>query len=42
MPVNSLFIGGRIGSSFMHNGTIKRLTYWPARLPNTTLQQITQ
>jgi hypothetical protein len=24
------------------NGTIKRLTYWPTRLANTTLQQITQ
>jgi len=24
------------------NGTIKRLTYWPTRLSNTTLQQITQ
>ena len=25
-----------------HNGTIKRLTYWPTRLANTTLQRITQ
>jgi hypothetical protein len=25
-----------------NNGTIKRLTYWPVRLANTTLQQITQ
>jgi hypothetical protein len=24
------------------NGTIKRLTYWPTRLSNTVLQQITQ
>jgi len=24
------------------NGTIKRLTYWPKRLADTTLQQITQ
>jgi hypothetical protein len=24
------------------NGTIRRLTYWPSRLPNTTLQEITQ
>jgi hypothetical protein len=24
------------------NGTIKRLTYWPQRLPNSTLQAITQ
>jgi hypothetical protein len=29
-----------IGASF--TGTIKRLTYWPNRLSNTTLQQITQ
>jgi hypothetical protein len=25
-----------------YNGTIKRLTYWPQRLPNSTLQAITQ
>ena len=24
------------------NGTIRRLTYWPQRLANSTLQQITQ
>jgi hypothetical protein len=24
------------------NGTLRRLTYWPQRLPNSTLQQITQ
>jgi hypothetical protein len=24
------------------NGIIRRLTYWPSRLPNTTLQEITQ
>jgi hypothetical protein len=24
------------------NGTIRRLTFWPARLPNATLQQLTQ
>ena len=29
------------GSSFF-NGTIRRLTYWPQRLANSTLQQITQ
>jgi hypothetical protein len=32
---NRLFVG-------QWNGTIKRLTYWPARLPNETLQTITQ
>jgi hypothetical protein len=34
-----------IGSSFgggSLNGTIRRLTYWPQRLPNSTLQAITQ
>ena len=30
----------RIGNSL--TGTIRRLTYWPARLPDTTLQAITQ
>ena len=30
-----------IGSN-LWNGHIARLTYWPTRLPNTTLQQITQ
>jgi hypothetical protein len=24
------------------NGTIRRLTYWPQRLPNSTLQTLTQ
>ena len=33
-------LGG--SSTFAFNGTIKRLTYWPVRLANTTLQQITQ
>ena len=35
----------RIGSgtaSSVFNGTIRRLTYWPQRLANSTLQQITQ
>ena len=31
-----------IGGSTLLNGTIKRLTYWPVRLPNTSLQAITQ
>jgi hypothetical protein len=30
------------GNSGFLNGTIKRLTYWPTRLANTTLQQITR
>ena len=35
-----LEIGYSFGSNFL-NGTIKRLTYWPTRLPNPTLQAIT-
>jgi uncharacterized membrane protein len=33
--------GGWAGGASYANGTIKRLTYWPTRLGNTTLQQIT-
>jgi hypothetical protein len=33
---------GWSGATSQINGTIKRLTYWPVRLQNTTLQQITQ
>jgi hypothetical protein len=33
--------GDVLGNNTM-TGTIKRLTYWPTRLANTTLQQITQ
>jgi hypothetical protein len=35
---------GRVegNSSLAINGTIRRLTYFPARLPNTTLQRLTQ
>jgi hypothetical protein len=33
---------GNVTSSSFFNGTIKRFTYWPTRLANTTLQQITQ
>jgi hypothetical protein len=31
-----------IGANRIKAGTIKRLTYWPTRLSNTVLQQITQ
>jgi hypothetical protein len=31
-----------VGSPTYLSGTIRRLTYWPARLPNETLQTITQ
>jgi hypothetical protein len=37
--LNELLIGNGDG---IWNGTIRRLTYWPSRLPNATLQQITQ
>ena len=37
-----LTIGSRVNSTFWTNGTIRRLTYWPQRLANSTLQAITQ
>jgi hypothetical protein len=37
--VNRLQIG--IGFGAQYNGTISRLTYWPQRLPNATLQALT-
>jgi hypothetical protein len=40
--VDRLRIGQNRGSGNSLNGTIKRLTYWPTRLANTVLQQITQ
>jgi hypothetical protein len=40
--VNQLGIGGRLDAAGYLNGTIRRLTYWPTRLPNETLQTITQ
>jgi hypothetical protein len=44
MPVvNRLNVGSAATSSTdFVNGTIRRLTYWPARLPNNVLQTITQ
>jgi hypothetical protein len=44
LPVglNQANIGGAVNGTEYLSGTIKRLTYWPTRLPNTTLQQITQ
>jgi hypothetical protein len=44
MPVSQsrLFIGSFQGTSTFANGTIRRITYWPARLPNATLQALTQ
>jgi hypothetical protein len=41
--VNQLRIGDRVtGGTQSLNGTIRRLTYWPVRLANTTIQQITR
>ena len=40
--VSQLDVGARAGSTQMLNSTIKRLTYWPTRLADTVLQQITQ
>ena len=36
---STAFVGGALSSL---NGTIRRLTYFPQRLPNTTLQSLTQ
>jgi hypothetical protein len=42
MPVvNQLAIGQRVTGNRM-TGTIRRFTFWPQRLPNSTLQSITQ
>jgi len=40
--VNQINLGTYIGATSSLNGTIKRLTYWPVRLANPTLQAITQ
>jgi hypothetical protein len=43
MPsINQATIGTSIGQTTFTNGPIARLTYWPTRLPNETLQTITQ
>jgi hypothetical protein len=39
---SSLAIGMNVSSVGQLNGTIRRLTYWPTRLPNSTLQAVTQ
>ena len=41
LDATSLSIGSLAGASQL-NGRIKRLCFWPARLPDATLQQITQ
>jgi hypothetical protein len=41
--VNRLVFGNLFaGSSQGLTGTVKKLTYWPTRLPNSTLQRLTQ
>ena len=40
--INKVTIGGSQVSANPLNGTIRRLTYWPTRLSNDTLQTITQ
>jgi hypothetical protein len=40
--VNTLRIGAGPVNTGILNGTIRRLTFWPTRLPNETLQNITQ
>jgi hypothetical protein len=42
--VSAMAIGNDFtsGSASSLNGTIRRITYWPTRLPNSTIQSITQ
>jgi hypothetical protein len=40
--VSQLNVGANEASFQLLNGTIRRLTYWPTRLSNSTLQSITQ
>jgi len=40
--LTALGIGMQGNATLHYNGTIRRLAYWPARLPNSTLQSITQ
>jgi hypothetical protein len=40
--INQLRLGTSNDGSTAHNGTIRRLTFFPQRLPNSTLQAITQ
>jgi hypothetical protein len=44
MPANQtrMFIGSFQGTATYANGPIRRITYFPQRLPNSTLQSITQ
>jgi hypothetical protein len=40
--VTQMEIGRSIVNGGFYAGTIRRLTFWPARLPNATLQQLTR
>ena len=40
--VNQAFIGSALSGTEFLGGHVRRLTYWPQRLSNSTLQQITQ
>jgi hypothetical protein len=40
--VDRLTIGNSGSANEQLGGTIRRLTYWPSRLPNSTLQEITR
>jgi hypothetical protein len=40
-PADAIAIGRRVGGSLVLNGHIARLTYYPYRLPDATLQEIT-
>ena len=40
--INTLEIGKIEGTALQINGHIRRLTYWPTRLPNTTFQSLTK
>jgi hypothetical protein len=42
LPTTNRLAIGSSGSGFQLNGTIRRLCFWPTRLPNSTLQAITQ
>jgi hypothetical protein len=42
LPVVSVLNIGSLSGANQFGGTIRRLTYWPQRLPNSTLQAITQ
>ena len=40
--INQMVLRSRIGGTLGFSGTIGRLTFWPQRFPNSTLQTLTQ